>query len=303
MAFRVPPPGARRPERPILITCLLLSPVLSACCPREACERRAREAKEACESDCKEDATCVAQCQVWLSTNINSCQKAGGSCLACETCSVGRCVLESRNCDCHDTECAYCTAAGPRIVDNGSVCRCGGVCSGGRCVTDFNNDEENCGGCTRKCQPGETCCSGRCANVMSDDVKNCGACGRSCPPNATCLLGTCKFNPYYNGGTKCDYQCPAGCYRCDASGTSVGVCLPGCDKCLVCKSGSCVWDPVNEGTLCDDTLTRYCHDGKCELGCAKGQTVCDLSAIPNAWSNNRCCDPGGVCYQKRCITP
>ena len=149
--------------------------------------------------------------------DIPNSRPCGGGCNALEQC----CVVGHFPC----TNCPKGTGGGKPIfgcvetlVDplNCGTCehRCPGAapdCDRGKCVclgtictikngggmfpyshycAHTDDDEENCGGCGRRCRAGATCCAGECVSTALDN-DNCGACGNRCSWDESCCAGDC----------------------------------------------------------------------------------------------------------------
>jgi thiol-disulfide isomerase/thioredoxin len=188
-----------------------------------------------------------------------------------------------------------------RSVCRGGRCACPGGHEPDRCrgdCTNFDVDEDHCGGCGKKrCGPGEKCYGGRCVPFTGDgttcaedcgsmtqvccqgrcrglgfDSEHCGGCGISCPPGQTCCWGRCtdpRRDPRYCGGTSS--------------------CVEG-EKCFpdqVCHNNKCrdeCPEPLRQcGGTCGNPNTQIC--------CGK-QTLIDKEDVENGVL--KCCDGEAV---------
>jgi hypothetical protein len=181
---------------------------------------------------CTFNDTCVGSRCVGDPVDCTSDTCADRTCNGTSACTVT--IHTGRTCEDDGDECTrdQCGAGGNcRHYDRtgGEPCS-GGICCGGACVPE---DDNNCGGCGVRCTGGLTCsggsctcggascggvdpacCGGRCSDLDSDFL-NCGACGapRCGDQFGDCIGGSCIC------GT--DGRCPGGsntCCRCGAGG-------------------------------------------------------------------------------------
>ncbi len=211
------------------------------------------------------------RCDVNLKADRDNCGACGFACppssvVEVYECVEGRCVLqctsELQDCD--------------GIIDNG-------------CETALS-DNENCGGCGKKClDPAKPCvhrsgvfgdygcgcagdltyCNGLCIDLKSDD-NNCGACGNVCDRSGD--GGVLPDYAYYGcGASKCgQLKCLSGYADCDGDPGN------GCETRLdtVNNCGSCN-NACGAGQDCKQLL----FEPRPECVCAEGMTYCDLACF------------------------
>lgn len=207
---------------------------------------------------------------------------AGDLCIVGGTCQAGVCTGgEPMDCSELDGACAVgaCDPSDgtckPTPVNEGASCDRGlclvdGVCAAGECVGD---DEVDCSeldsACTvGVCNPADGSCVAEPANE-----------GASCDDGDLCTVGSVCAEGLCGGGA------PVDCSEFD-SACMVGRCDP--------TDGSCVAEPVVDGTRCDDgdacTLEDVCVEGVCTSGapmdCSRMDSACTVGV----------CDPdSGSC--------
>lgn len=105
---------------------------------------------------------------------------------------------------------------------------------------------------TSHCDGTDAYCGGACSNTQTDP-RNCGTCGKVCAVQngETCQKGTC--GPPCTGGTA---RCGAGCLDVQSDPSNCGDCGKQCAQ------------------------GEACTNGKCNLLCAAGRTICPRAATP-----------------------
>lgn len=212
--------------------------------------------------------------------------------------------------------------SGVCMVGRGPVGRCScpdgfGVCHG-VCVDPANaflTDVRNCGSC------GHACRSSRCGPAICVDgvcgisAKDCSALDGGCTVGiCTLRRGDCEARPANEGGV-CDADgslCTVGdvCKRgkCLAGAPRVCAAPDQCRRPGVCDpaTGVCTYEPLADGTACDDgnacTKTDVCRAGVCVGGnpvvCANGDQCRDAgTCIP---ATGECGDPTAKADGSRC---
>jgi len=141
-------------------------------------------------------------------TDESNCGGCNKKCAKGQTCGAGQCKGSSSS------------SSGGKNQSGGkqsTACKSSEQKCSGACV-NTNTDENNCGGCNKKCAKGQTCgtgqcrgsssssngnsnsgtctggkqkCSGTCVNTDTD-TKNCGKCGNACKANWVCQSGFCR---------------------------------------------------------------------------------------------------------------
>ena len=199
----------------------------------------------------------------------------------------------------------------------------GAICCPGieNCI-NWTNDNNNCGGCGRRCINGQTCQSGSCVCQESNcnyygatccnnqcsllaDNNNCGSCGRRCINGQTCQSGNCicqESNCAVYGTTCCNNQCTN--YYTDAN--NCGSCGHKCGTGYKCSNAECVdgsapsvsiTNPASNATVSGTVeITTNVSDPQSSVEWAKfsvkklGTTT--TTEICNKTSS---CSPGQVC--------
>ena len=230
----------------------------------------------------------VGVCDSELEACVPSPVSDGASCddgLFCTvntTCSEGQCVGNERNCASVGDQCnvGYCDeatgacettpVADDTPCDNGLFCTVEDTCQNGVCTA---GPERSCDADGGGCQVG----------VCDEDSNSCV--GDPLPDGTTCDDGLfCTVNTECVSG-----QCVGGAPRdCSAAGDQ---CNDGvCDESI----NSCVPDPVNDGTSCDDGL--YCTVGNTCLGgsCASGFPR-DCSGLTDQCNDGHCSESSEAC--------
>lgn len=257
---------------------------------------------QTCESgfeDCNLDPS--DGCEVNTNTDLENCGSCGNVCSfpyaisVCTdgTCEIDRCLLNNRDCNLDPSDgCEVNTNMDPLNCGScGNVC--GNVpngtsaCSSGRCVINH-------------CVPGYRDCNGYyndgCETDVTDDVYNCGACRNLCMDawhgTGTCTNGTCGI-ACHDGYANCSGPYPGDCE------THIDIDPNNC--------GSC-------GNVCPEPAqaTRRCENGTCGIGsCLSGfedcnglpSDGCEVNVQNNSSNCGSCgnvCQPGTLCYNRRC---
>ncbi len=189
--------------------------------------------------------------------SFSSCQGPcddGDPCTADDVCEAGVCagvpMQDGEACDDGD----------PYTI--GDVCTAG-ICGGTACgvACDDGND----------CVVDEeiSCDTGECLGVLADDATPCDD-GDPLTWGDACLVGHCV-------GAACGYDCDDGnaCTETDL---------------VSCEDGSCLGDPVIDGTLCDDGDAATEADA-CAAGVCGGQPI---EQEPGAGAGDHCGCSGGL---------
>ncbi|WP_168210412.1 PKD domain-containing protein [Persicimonas caeni] len=203
----------------------------------------------------------------------------GAFCTVSDTCSSGTCGGSTRDCSgagdqCNDGTCdEQADSCVPRPVSDGTTCDDGAFCT----VSDTCSSG-TCGGSARACAwAGDQCNDGVCDEqagaCVADPVQDGTTCddGAFCTVNDACTAGSC-------GGAARD---------CSGAGDQ---CNDGvCDD----NSDSCVAQPVQDGTTCDDgafcTVSDVCTSGTC------GGAARDCSAAGDQCNDGVCDDQADTC--------
>lgn len=123
---------------------------------------------------------------------------------ACDTNAMGACKTKARwKCDDGQLTCVPGQSSDEVCDGNGVDEDCDGKVDEG---FDTKTNEDNCGGCGRKCGPELTCCDGVCVSTLVSK-NNCMTCGHVC--SGACCNGVCKntSNDKNNCGS-CGTVCP-----------------------------------------------------------------------------------------------
>ena len=263
-------------------TCLFVD-AGSTCGPGAACSEDKCDGAGTCNTVAMEDgATCDdgVYCNGTDSCVGGVCDAHGGDpCLGGGECASS--CNESSN---------DCFAAASTACDDGdgNVCTEGGCDGGGDCVAVPVSNGASCGA-GNACNA-DQCSDGTCTSVPIADGTFCGA-GDPCN-TAKCSAGSCELTPRSDGtscddGNACtdgdhcvDGQCegiPLDCSHLDSS------CATG-----VCESGTCVAEPVSDGTSCGEV--GVCNAAECSGG----------ACVDVPFANGTSCGAGDVCNAAEC---
>jgi hypothetical protein len=186
---------------------------------------------------------------------------------------------------------------------------CSGVC------IDLRTDPNNCGGCGTVCPCGGVCsggmcmggsgvrCAGQCTDTMTDP-NHCGSCGTACAAGQICVDGACEAPVTCSGVT---IDCDNRCFDPTNDALHCGSCHKVCpaqkyprasaDLHAPCEAGACACAPGTVdcgGDYCTDLQTDahncggcgvecvsplVCNTGQCEASCGPGLTACGLDCV------------------------
>ncbi len=202
-------------------------------------------------------------------------------CTVNDTCLAGDCVAgDPRDCSAAGDQCndGVCDEANRTCVpqpvadgttcDDGQFCTADDVCNSGTC----EGSTRDCSGAGDQCNDG-TCdeSNDACVPQPISDGTSCDD-GQFCTVSDTCTSGTC-------GGSA--RSCDSASDQCND-----GVCDEDAD--------SCVADPVDDGTSCDDsqfcTVNDVCTAGSC------GGASRDCSAAGDQCNDGVCDENNDLCY-------
>ncbi|KAI9332052.1 hypothetical protein BDR26DRAFT_652180 [Obelidium mucronatum] len=183
-----------------------------------------------------------------------------------------------------------------------STAQCNGKCM------DLTFDNENCGGCGKKCPIGTTCsksackckdaslkfCNEKCMD-LSEDTGNCGLCGRKCSPGKTCEDGKCVCSPVFDdsimeydvAGQKCvDLKYDE--RNCGMVGNDCGKDPKG--RLVPCKDGVCgLLAPFYKcGSGVSDTSSDVKNCGQCGFVCGDSKAICKKGVCTRPTTRTDC---------------
>ncbi len=213
---------------------------------------------------------------------------------------------------------------GDRCCPRGAICRsgrCEEVCPGrnnpdpcrgarGRC-TNFDTDNNHCGGCNRPpCPPRTLCAGGKC--VSGDDTPECEGSGCHIATDLICCEGTCQqaqSDRFHCGGCRkvCTGKDPSCCDgRCADRAIdphNCGACGKRCKKGQVCYKGRCRDECPRGlrqcGGTCGHPRTQRCCGGKVidkddmqfdNKNCGDCGAKCNGPFDTGECCNSKCCD-------------
>ncbi len=230
----------------------------------------------------------------------------GDACTSNDVCTSGDCAGSTANCSdgnvCTADSCSVVSGCGHVALtgacDDGNACTQNDSCATGACtgVAQSCDDANPCtddtctagGGCKhvnhvgacddgKPCTSGDVCNGSTCAGVTATDCSD----NDPCTTDSCDTLTGCKHAPNSTG------VCDLDASKCTPDTCSAGVCTAGtakvCNDGLSCTtdscdaaSGTCIFTPVSNGTLCDDanncTTPDTCQSGVC-VGSQPGTSV------------------------------
>lgn len=235
--------------------------------------------EDGCETDLLDPASC-GECGTQCPESAPFCQLGdeGPECvLACEaglTDCGGACV-DTRTSTAHCGGCGAACAPRPHATTSCGATGCVTTCDGGfaSCGGGEPGDEDGC-------------------ETATDTISDCGSCGARCETSAPCRIPVC-------GESGCGTVFAPSGESCDTA--------PNDCRTYTCRTdGACAFDPVPDGTPCDDG--GGCAGDTCQAGACRPAPGCADAGPPDAGlcdagvcspgqrccGGNECCDDDGV---------